>query len=1105
MRSREFRFQSVRQMFILSFLTAIFLCFGFLALPVNAIPPNFEDVLVANVGAPTALAFTPDGRLLITTQTGQVRVYQNGSLLVAPAIDLNSRLCTNSERGLLGVAVDPDFANNRYVYFYYTFNKFSTCPTGQPTNPNNPVNRVARFVLADNNTIAASSETILINNIHSPAGNHNGGDLHFGKDGLLYVSVGDGGADYAGDSGGAGANDAARDKHVLLGKILRVTRSGAIPSGNPHLGLDSDRCNTTGITTPGKWCQEIYATGLRNPFRIAFDSNAANTRFFINDVGQNVWEEIDEGLIGADYGWNIREGNCANNSTSNCGAPPAGLTNPVFAYQHTGDCSAAGVRGNSITGGAFVPRGFWSAEYDDVYLFGEYVCGKIFQLKPQAGGGFAATEFATGLGGNTPVAMIFGPDGTSKALYYTAYTAGGAVRKIRFTGTANRNPVAAIAASPRSGLAPLNVAFNASASSDPDGDPLSFNWNFGDGATGTGATPTHTYTTNGTYNPTVTVTDGRGGSNTASLRIDVGNSAPQPLIISPTASQLFRVGETITLRGSATDPQQGDLPDSSLTWEVILHHNNDHTHPYLPPTVGNNVTFTAPAPEDINAATGSFLEIRLKATDALGLSTTIVQNFQPRKVNITLATNPSGLNLTVNNVGVTGPTTIVSWDGYALNVNAPNQAGYTFQSWSDGGAAAHTITTPATAATYTANFQTGGGGGTLPAGWSTQDVGSVGTAGSASFSGGTWTVKGSGADIWNTADGFRYVYQPLSGNGQITARVASVGNTDVWAKAGVMIRENLTAGSPQAMAVVTPASGVAFQRRTSAGAASVHTAGASVTAPYWVRLVRSGSTFTAYSSPNGTTWTQIGTATITMGQNVYIGLAVTAHNNSALNTSTFTNVSVVSNGLVGEYFDNRDFTNLVTTRRDASVNFDWGTGTPAGTSLTGPDTFSVRWTGRVLAPATGAYTFTTSSDDGVRLWVNNQLLIDNWTDHGVTNNSGTINLTASNYYDVRMEFYENGGSAVAKLLWSYPGQAQQVIPSGNLSVNASFLIESETLIENAAVIQRPIVFGGARGARAPESAAFKRVGFYLPGIKTAGFNAGNASLFDAVLERKPDR
>jgi glucose/arabinose dehydrogenase len=386
--------------------------------------------LVTEIGAPTAIAFTPDQKLLITTQGGQLRIFQNGNLLATPALDLGGSLCANGERGLLGLAVDPDFTNNNFIYLYYTFNKFATCPSGQPTNPNNPVNRVSRFTLGKDNIVDPRSEFVLIDNIQSPNSNHNGGDVQFGKDGFLYISVGDGGADYKGDSGGAGQNDAARDRNVMLGKILRITRDGLIPPTNPFQGANSGRCSTTGITTDGNWCQETFASGLRNPFRIAFDPNSVGTRFFINDVGQAKWEEIDEGIPGADYGWNVREGPCANDSTTNCGPPPAGLTNPVFSYQHINDCSASGVTGFSITGGAFVPNGVWPPQFDGAYLFGEFVCGKIFQLSPNGSGGFTASEFATGLGSGSAVTMIFGPHQGAQALYFTTFANGGQVRRI---------------------------------------------------------------------------------------------------------------------------------------------------------------------------------------------------------------------------------------------------------------------------------------------------------------------------------------------------------------------------------------------------------------------------------------------------------------------------------------------------------------------------------------------------------------------------------------------------------------------------------------------------------------------------------------------------
>lgn len=395
------------------------------ARPAAALPAGFDDGLVTSADGATALSFTPDGRLLVTDKAGLLRVYEDGTPAQAPALDISSRVCSNSERGMLGVAVDPDFGtpNNNYVYLYYTARVGPTCDGSR-----DDVNRVSRFTMSGD-TLDPASETKLIDNIPSTNGNHNAGDLQFGKDGLLYVSVGDGGCDYAAPANCQNQNDAARDRNILLGKVLRIERDGGIPAGNPFTGPNSGRCNVTGRTAATN-CQETFATGLRNPFRMAFDPDAAGTSFRINDVGGGFWEEIDRGVAGADYGWNIREGRCATGSATNCGPPPAGLTNPIYDYSHAGGCS-------SITGGAFVPNGAWPAAYDDLYLFGDYVCGRIFAISPA--GSF---ELASGIPAG-PISMTFGPYRGGKALYYTTYDGGGQVRRIAYTGdfpTASINP-----------------------------------------------------------------------------------------------------------------------------------------------------------------------------------------------------------------------------------------------------------------------------------------------------------------------------------------------------------------------------------------------------------------------------------------------------------------------------------------------------------------------------------------------------------------------------------------------------------------------------------------------------------------------------------------
>jgi glucose/arabinose dehydrogenase len=183
------------------------------------VPSSFKDSLVTNVASPTALAFLPDGRLLITSQKGPVRVFKNGALLDAPAINLTSSICTNSERGVLGVAVDPDFNNNKFVYLYYTFNRNNSCANNNASS--GPVNRVSRFTYNTSND-TMGSEKVLLDNLLSLGGNHNGGDIHFGGDGKLYISVGDSGCQLNDSSKCGGGNQNAKWKSIASGKMLRI-------------------------------------------------------------------------------------------------------------------------------------------------------------------------------------------------------------------------------------------------------------------------------------------------------------------------------------------------------------------------------------------------------------------------------------------------------------------------------------------------------------------------------------------------------------------------------------------------------------------------------------------------------------------------------------------------------------------------------------------------------------------------------------------------------------------------------------------------------------------------------------------------------------------
>lgn len=443
-----------RSRFILSLLTALLL------LPAQAadatftrLPPGFVDEhQVSGVNHPTAFAWLPDGTMLITSQYGQVFRWKDSGAAIS-VLNLGNAVCVGSETGLLGIAVDPQFAaGQRFVYLYYTHHRSN----GSCNASENRANRLSRFTV--NNDLSLGNEHVLLDNIAAQGGNHNGGDVQFDRQGLLYVTVGDAGQDLVnGDSQNGNGN--ARRLSLLNGKILRINTDGSAPASNPFSGSDSAPCAATGrapvsradVSAEKKHkhqntkakkrkkrkqrerreerrdlnnasvCREIFATGLRNPYRIAFDPDDSSgaQRFFINDVGGSAWEEIDEGVAGADYGWNLREGRCRTGSTSNCPADNR-FVDPIFAYQHSGQC-------NVITGGAFVPdNAGWPASLRSAYLFADLGCDSIFQIDDQNPGS-ALTEFAFG---DSASHLGFGPDG---ALYYADYFSG-EVNRIRPSG-----------------------------------------------------------------------------------------------------------------------------------------------------------------------------------------------------------------------------------------------------------------------------------------------------------------------------------------------------------------------------------------------------------------------------------------------------------------------------------------------------------------------------------------------------------------------------------------------------------------------------------------------------------------------------------------------
>jgi glucose/arabinose dehydrogenase len=346
------------------------------------LPPNFaRSQVVGGLASPTAMEFAPDGRLFVAEQRGTLRVVKSGANL-ATFLDISGRVDSAGERGLLGLAFDPAFSNNHYVYLYYTQRATGTTPAH---------NRVIRVTARGDRAVAGSKKLILRLDNLSSATNHNGGAIHFGEDGKLYVAVGD---------NANGEN--AQSLRNLKGKILRINRDGTIPRDNPFYKRATGRNRA------------IWALGLRNPFSFAIQPHKG--KVFINDVGEQTWEEINQGAAGANYGWPRYEGPESKPS----------YRSPVFAYRQ----GSTNTTGCAITGGAFYnpttrqfPRGYLGD-----YFFADFCSGWIRRLDAATGD---VTGFATGLSSTVDLKVSKGG-----SLYYLSRGDGaGLVGKIRYTGT----------------------------------------------------------------------------------------------------------------------------------------------------------------------------------------------------------------------------------------------------------------------------------------------------------------------------------------------------------------------------------------------------------------------------------------------------------------------------------------------------------------------------------------------------------------------------------------------------------------------------------------------------------------------------------------------
>jgi glucose/arabinose dehydrogenase len=612
--------------------------------------PGFSREQVGGtIGSPTVMAFAPDGRIFVAQQAGALRVIKNGTLLTTSFVSLTVN--SFGERGLIGVALDPDFVTNNYIYLYYTTN---TAPLH---------NRIVRYTANGDIALAGSELIILDLDNLSSATNHNGGALNFGLDGKLYVAVGD---------NATGPN--AQNLDTYHGKLLRINKDGSAPTDNPFY--------SAGATDQRK---RVWSYGLRNPY--TFSIQPSTGKIFVNDVGASTEEEINDASVGGEnFGWPMAEGTSTN---------PL-FTNPVYFYTHSGPAPI----GCAITGGTFFSPANtnFPASYLGKYFFQDYCTNWIYSL--DLSGTPTATLFASDVGGSS-VNLSTGNDGK---LYYLS-RGSSALYRIVYTIT---NPPT-ITAHPLAVTKSIGEQAGFSITAIGAGT-LQYQWFKNDVLISNSNAATYSISNiqpfdAGNYKVVVSNTAGQATSNVATLTV-LANVKPTAQVTTPTPNTTYAAGTTISFSGTGTDPEDGNLQATAMSWQINFHHDT-HKHDE-PPRTGIS-SGVLEIPDQGETSSNVWYRIILSVTDSHGSVGKDSVDVFPRKSMLTFKTLPVALQLTLDGQPIETPASLESVEGLKRAIGvADNQEvngiGYQFMNWQHGGATTQTIFTPREDFTYTAVF-----------------------------------------------------------------------------------------------------------------------------------------------------------------------------------------------------------------------------------------------------------------------------------------------------------------------------------------------------------------------------------------------------------------